>query len=158
MFNVNKKKLSISDNPRLLWSHRFVYALNSWPQEKYVVPRNIRSLGHEKWMLFPQHSISRPRHKDDVTSTKRSCGHDIISTFPRVNMKFHELISRGHDILFTFPWLNMSGHDKTSELKTALRSPLLCAKYREKIPNIELGVGVYMNVFWGKLTVLRGLK
>ncbi len=50
---------------------------------------NKSRCGHEKWMSFPQHNISRPRNKDVVTSTKWQ--HIMI---PRVNM--------------SFPWMNIS--------------------------------------------------
>ncbi len=56
----------------------------------YVEGTTYFSRGHEKWMLFLQHNISRPRHKDVVTSTKWSRGHNIIS-------HSQELICRGHD-------------------------------------------------------------
>ncbi len=68
MFNVNKKVLSISDNPGLL--------CNLFMHE---------TRGHKKNMSFPKNSVSRPQHKDVVTSTKRSRGHDII-------LRSHKLI------------------------------------------------------------------
>ncbi len=85
--------------------HIFLVATSLMHKQTYVT--------NEKWMSFPQHSISRPRHKDVVSLTKLSCGHDIISRSHKLIWCFHKLISRGYDILSRSQDLIYRGHDKT---------------------------------------------
>ncbi len=69
---MEKNVLSISDNPRLLWTRRFVYALNSLATINGCCSVNFISRGHDIKMSLPRQKWSSGHDKTSLSEPNMS--------------------------------------------------------------------------------------